>query len=400
MKPYLLVLMLTLPLAVFAQTPAGFDRVWQAVRDDYVQANRAAGIVGSSLMIVHDGQPVAAEYFGLADRATQRAVGARTIYHWASITKTFTAVALMQLRDRGLLSLDDPIVDYLPELRAVHNPYGDLRQITLRHLMSHSAGFRAGTWPWGGEEPWHPHEPTTWAQLVAMMPYTEILFEPGSQFRYSNPGIIFLGRVIEQVSGDDYEVYIDKNILKPLGMYDSYFDHTPYHLLPYRSNNYYVEQGQTSPNGLDFNTGITVSNGGLNAPLTDMAHYLAFLMGSDDPEQQARYEAILRRTSLEEMWQPRFLVAEREGGFRESMGLSFFLMEKDGFRVIGHTGSQKAFLSFIYVDPLTRTGAIAAWNTLGLAPDGQTPRPDTRALLNQLRQTLFERLFPLFPPAR
>jgi CubicO group peptidase (beta-lactamase class C family) len=400
MKACLLVLMLSFAAAALAQTPDGFDRAWQTVRDDYVQANRTAGVVGSSLVVLHAGQPLAAAYFGLADRATQRAVEARTIYHWASITKTFTAIALMQLRDRGLVSLDDPIVDYLPELRAVHNPYGDMRMITLRQLMSHSAGFRAATWPWGGEEPWHPHEPTTWAQLAAMMPYTEILFEPDTQFRYSNPGIIFLGRVIEILTGDDYEVYIDKNILKPLGMYESYFDHTPYHLLPYRSNNYYVEQGQAHPNGLDFDTGITVSNGGLNAPLTDMAKYLAFLMGSDDPAVQARYEAILRRTSLEEMWQPRFPVAEREGGFRESMGLSFFLLEKDGFRVIGHTGSQKAFQSFIYFDPASRTGAIAAWNTVGLAPEGQRPQPDTPALLNALRLALFEHLFPLFRPVR
>ena len=62
----------------------------------------------------------------------------------------------MQLRDRGLLSLDDPAIKYVPELRQVHNPFGDMSQVTIRHLMTHSAGFRAGTWPWGGDQPWHP----------------------------------------------------------------------------------------------------------------------------------------------------------------------------------------------------------------------------------------------------
>src|ERR1051326_1115279 len=109
-----------------------------------------------------------------------------------------------------------------------------------------------------------------------MMPYTEILFPPGSKYSYSNPGIIFLGRVIEKLSGDDFEVYVDKNVLKPLGMTHSYFDVSPYHLVADRSNNYEVEAGKVTANGLDFDTGITVSNGGLNAPITDMAKTVAF----------------------------------------------------------------------------------------------------------------------------
>ena len=64
-----------------------------------------------------------------------------------------------------------------------------------------------------------------------MLPFTEILFKPGSKYSYSNLGIVFLGQIIERLSGDDYEVYVDKNILKPLEMHRSYFDATPYHLL-------------------------------------------------------------------------------------------------------------------------------------------------------------------------
>ena len=104
--------------------------------------------------------------------------------------------------------------------------------------MTHSAGFRAPTWPWGGDKPWHPFEPKRYEQLVAMLPYTEILFQPGSRHSYSNPGIVFLGRIIEQLTGDDFEVYVDKNILKPLEMHRSYFDRSPYHLLAHRSHGY------------------------------------------------------------------------------------------------------------------------------------------------------------------
>ena len=224
-----------------------------------------------------------------------------TIYHWASITKTFTGIGIMQLRDRGLLSLDDPVVKYVPELRLAHNPFGDISQVKIRHLMSHSAGFRASTWPWGGDQPWHPFEPTTWEQLVAMLPYTDVQFEPGSKYSYSNPGVIFLGRIIQLLSGDDYEVYITKNILMPLGMHQTFFDRAPYHLLPQRSHSYFRDDAGIREARFDFDTGITVSNGGLNSPFDDMAKYLAFLLGAGS----SRGTRLIRR-------RPQALVARRD----------------------------------------------------------------------------------------
>src|SRR4051794_1188275 len=109
---------LALTLAAQAAAPRG----WNAVLDGYRAALAKAGIVGSSLMIVRDGQVVAQAAEG---KAGDGPVGRDTIYHWASITKTFTGIAIMQLRDRGLLSLDDPVVKYVPELRLVHDPFGD-----------------------------------------------------------------------------------------------------------------------------------------------------------------------------------------------------------------------------------------------------------------------------------
>ena len=74
-----------------------------------------------------------------------------------------------------------------------------------------------------------------------MLPYTELLFAPGSRFSYSNPGIVFLGRTIEVLTNEDYEVYVDKNMLRPLGMYRSFFDKTPPHLLRHRSHSYFYD---------------------------------------------------------------------------------------------------------------------------------------------------------------
>ena len=395
-RPTLLLCLLgtLVPCPATSQLPGGFASAWDGLSLSLRDTLEASGMVGASWAFLREGEVLAHETFGFADLETGRRVDEATIYHWGSITKTLTGISIMQLRDRGLLSLDDPILRYVPELRVVHNPFGSMEEITIRELLSHSAGFRGATWPWGGGEDWHPHEPTEWAQIVAMLPYTEILFPPGSRYSYSNPGIVFLGQVIERLTGEDWEVYVEKNILRPLGMHRSYFDITPYHLLKDRSNNYTVREGVPEANGLDFDTGITVSNGGLNAPIGDMARYLAFLVDAGDDATREGYSIVLPRGSLEEMWEEVVPVAET-GGLRESMGLCFFLEDYGGHRYVGHTGSQKAFLSFFYIDPELETAAIAAFNSNGTAGDGVF-RPDTRRILHNLREGVFREIFPLF----
>jgi CubicO group peptidase (beta-lactamase class C family) len=346
---------------------------WNAVADGYRAALKKSGIAGSSLMVVRDGQIVAHAEEGVQNTATREPVTADTIYHWASITKTFTGIAIMQLRDRGLLSLDDPVVKYVPELRQVHDPFGDIAAVKIRHLMSHSGGFRASTWPWGGDKPWHPFEPTTWTQLAAMLPYTEVQFAPGSHYSYSNPGVVFLGRIIEQLSGDDYEVYVTKNILMPLGMQRSFFDRAPYFLLPNRSHSYFRDDGGMKEAPFDFDTGITVSNGGLNAPFPDMAKYLAFLIGADG---NARYETVLKRASLEEMWTPQIRASAGEGvnGADSSAALSFFVERWNQATLIGHSGDQNGFISHFYLHRPSRTAWLISMNTdVTAAADGSRP---------------------------
>ena len=355
--------------------PFAFDAAWRKVAAALHDRCERHGVVGGALLFVDASGVRAFEAHGLADRAAGRAVDRDTIFHWASCTKTLTGIVAMQLRDRGRLRLDQPIVDFVPELRRVHDPRDELGAITIAHLLSHSGGFRGATWPWGGEASWHPHEPTDWAQLVAMMPYTEIEFPPGSKYSYSNPGIVFVGRAIERITGDDYEVHVDKNVLKPLGMTRSYFDVTPYHLRRFRCHSYRRAGDELTDHGPDFDTGVTVSNGGLNAPLGDMARYLAFLLGhapSDggadghggrgaDPDAAG----VLARASLEEMWRPR-LPTSRAGG--ERIGLTFFVQEHEGTAFPTHTGGQRDFVTFFYVHPASGTGALGAFNTSTAGP--------------------------------
>jgi len=386
--PVLMVLSLLFVISVSAQQES-YSKFIETFRREC----RDAGIVGASFVFLKDSKVAASDYYGSANLEKNQPVDENTIYHWASNTKPFTGIAIMQLRDRGLLKLDDPVTKYLPELRAVHNPFGSMDEITIRHLMTHSAGFRNGTWPWHQGKDWEPFEPTEYSQLVAMLPYTEILFKPGSKFSYSNPGIIFLGKIIEKLSGDDYEVYIDKNILKPLEMYHTYFDATPYHLLKYRSASYYVENGKRTTARFDANTGITVSNSGLNSPLPDIIRYLNFLVGG--PLKKDVYDGVLKRSSLEEMWQPQIKAevdANGNGGFTTDIGLIFFLDRRLPTLHIGHGGDQNGFISYIDVEPQKRAAAVMVFNTNVIMPRGSSPDDDPVYTLRTAERGLFAAL--------
>jgi CubicO group peptidase (beta-lactamase class C family) len=347
--------------------------------DSSVQRDK---IVGASVELVSAGSGIEHHEYGFADVANNRRVNDQTIFHYGSITKTLTAIAIMQLRDRGRLSLDDRVTQYIPELRLVHNPYGSMDSITIRMLLSHSAGFQAATWPYKEGKPWEPFEPTSWAQLVAMMPYQEILFEPGSRFSYSNPGFIYLARITEQLTGDSWENYVQKNIFAPLGLTRSYFGVTPYYLAENRSHNYTLvrdPQGKesTRDNGADFDPGITIPNSGWNAPLSDLATYLAFLNGSTrgDSATQLPYDTVLKRLSLEEMWRSLFSTQPGEqtvSDQSESIGLSFFILRRGQSTFIGHTGSQAGFLAFFYLNPENGKSVVVAFNTSGDLHEGNS----------------------------
>ncbi len=374
---------------VLAQTDASAaSPSVEGIKSFYEAGLARNGIVGSSLLLLRHGQVVLWDRYGR--QSATEPTDENTTYHWASVTKTFTGIAVMQLRDRGLLSLDDPLVKYLPELGSVRDVYGPVSAITIREAMSHSNGFRDASWPWRDKE-WQPFEPTEWSQIVAMMPYTEILFKPGSRYSYSNLAVIFLGEIVARLSGDSYEVYVEKNVLRPLRMERSYFDRSPYHLLRYRSHSWDLTGGKLVEDPFDFNTGITRANGGLNAPFGDMLRYVQFLLG--DPAKAAEYDAILKRTSLAEMWRPVLPVVPDEDfpsrkGARDEVAESFFVHTDGPLRLVGHPGWQNGFRSQINFDPRTGSGYIVSYNT-----DAQDAKQNTRAFNIELRDYLIDHFF-------
>jgi len=392
-----------------AQTPI------EALQPRFESVLTHHGVVGGGFAFVHGAAQATQFFFGVAHEDTKQAVDAETAYNWASITKTMTAIAILQLRDRGLLSLDDPAVKYVPELRQVHDAFGPIDAVTIRQLLTHSAGLRNPTWPWDCDDQtncdWQPFEPTRWTQVAAMLPYTHIAFAPGTRWSYSNLGYVFLGQIIERLSGDDFEVYIDKNILKPLEMHSSYFDVAPYFLQSHVSASYLRAGATLTPQPFNYDTGITTSNSGLKAPIPDMVKYLRFLIG--DPANP-RYNLVLKRSTLEEMWTGVLPVAEPgqpatpytagPNGSRPRMGLGFFLVDVKGHPYIYHDGDQGGFSSELMIDPVGHSASILAVNTTdtgtpepaALHPQSNTEPDPTTDLRQALRATLVQSVFPAY----
>ena len=390
-KLLLLVLALSAVTAT-AQQPSSSTTWASYVRDfdNYVSKN---DIVGAATLLVRDGHIVSHHEAGMGDVALKQPVDENTIFHYGSITKTLTAITILQLRDRGKLSLDDPVTRYIPELRRVNNPYGSSESLTIRMLLNHSSGLQNRTWPWRKDLPWEPFEPTSWEQLVAMLPYQQLAFKPGSKFSYSNPALIYAARIVETVTGEPWLTYVQKNVFAPLDMTRSYFSTTPYHLAQHRSNNYTIHRDEAGKierltNGRDFDPGITNPNGGWNAPLTDVAQYLAFLTyaGSDNAEKEHLYETVLKHSSVEEMFKPTIVTTESTPEKSEQVGIAFFLLTRNGIKFVGHTGSQNGFTAFMYFNPAKRTGVVAAFNTFNEV------RPERSAEFKELYETALELL--------
>lgn len=184
---------------------------------------------GMSVVVVKDGAVVYAKGFGEADGPRQLAATPDTAYRWWSITKVFTAVAIMQLNEQGLVDLDVPVADYLPSFQ-VRYPSAATRPITIRDLLTHSSGL-----PDAGQEilGWIHFEGDAHADqselLARTLPqYSGLLAAPGEHGRYTNIGYMVLAAVIEEATGQGYEDYVSAQILEPLGMSFTGFAPTPH----------------------------------------------------------------------------------------------------------------------------------------------------------------------------
>ena len=182
---------------------------------------------GLSVAVVKDGSLVYANGFGVADGPGNVPTTRNTVYHWWSMTKIPTAVAVMQLHERGLLDIDDPVRKYLPFFKVTYKG-SDQPVVTVRQLLNHTAGLSNAApeiFKWVHVEGDPPVNQTEFL-IEKFADYSELLFVPGEKTQYSNVGYMVLGAVIEAVTDQTYEQYVVDNILQPLNMENSNFVYT------------------------------------------------------------------------------------------------------------------------------------------------------------------------------
>lgn len=182
---------------------------------------------GLSVVVVKDGKIIYNNAFGLADGPHNIKAMPDTVYHWWSMTKIPTAIAIMQLQEQGKLSLDDEVTKHLPWFEVTYLSK-DNPAITIRHLLQHTSGLAN---PVPAMIGWVHYDDVTPNQTEVLKKYlpnfNTVKFEPGSQAVYGNLNYMILGAVIEAVSGQTYEDYVIENILDPLGMTQTNFIYTP-----------------------------------------------------------------------------------------------------------------------------------------------------------------------------
>ena len=319
---------LALILIFGASVSASGDEV-----DRYLQMQmRNLHIPGISLAVVRDGRIVKAKGYGLANIETNSAAGPKTVYEIGSITKQFTAAAVMMLVEEGKISLDDKITKYFPDAPQAWN------QITIRHLLNHTSGIQNHVAVPGYLNIFKTNLSfeTTPAREEILKEFFKLPseFEPGETWAYDNTGYYLLGIVIEKASGKPYYQFLDERIFKPLEMRATRST-DPRPVVPNRASGYewVKDKFENRPVLLP---PIAFSAGTIISTAPDMAKWDAALYG----------EKLLKKSSLERMWIP----AKTSDGALASFdyGFGWFIDKYHGHRIVQHAGGTPGFSSVIY----------------------------------------------------
>lgn len=250
-------------------------------------------IPGLAAGIVQRGRLVHVTALGLADREAGRRVEAGTAFRIASMTKNMTALAILALRDRGRLQLDAPLAQYVQQFAAVKPATRDSPPVTVRHLLTHTAGFVTDD-PWGdrvlGMSP---------AELDTVIATGHLFARPpGLAFEYSNLGYALLGRVLTNVSGEPYQAFMRRTFLEPLGMARTTFDAPAAargdYAFGYRLDDETWSRERIEPDG------EVGAMGGLATTVPDYARYVSFLLAAWPARDDAETGPV-RRSSVREM---------------------------------------------------------------------------------------------------
>lgn len=259
-----------------------------------------------------------------------------TQYRLGSITKTFTAAAIMQLRDDGKLDLEDTLDRHVDG--AAHAP-------TLRRLLSHTSGLQRET----HDDAWLKLRFASVPELVETLHEAEHVLPPGARFHYSNLAFALLGVVVERASGIDYREYVEQRLLQRVGLTRTSFDPDEHAATGYLVKPYVEGVWDETP----VETGAWIAAGQMWGTVGDLCRWAAFLAEPD--------ESVLKRSTAEEMRTLQSLADHVRWTAGYGLGLQLF---RDGERIVaGHTGSMPGFIAFMGVAPEDKVGCAVLTNS-------------------------------------
>jgi CubicO group peptidase (beta-lactamase class C family) len=329
------------------------DRLFRA----YAADRKVPGMIWG---VVIDGQVAHLGSFGVRDRASQAPVTPDTAFRIASMTKSFTALAVLKLRDDGRLSLEDPVSRWIPEFARMERPTRDTPPLTIRQLMSHSAGFPEDN-PWGDQQ-LSATDAMMDDWLAKGIPFST---PPGTRYEYSNYTFGLLGRIVTKASGVAYEQYVEKEVLATLDMDGSTFRFAD---VPAerRAIGYRLKPDGTYAEEPPLPHGVFGAMGGLLTTANDLGKYIAFHL-SAWPARDDEETGPVRRASVREMahlWTPSNLTARVTGGeLRASeTGYGFGLRVTSDCRfehIVAHGGGLPGFGSYMAWLPEYGVGMFA-----------------------------------------
>ncbi len=328
------------------QTALNLLEVWAEAEMAY------ADVPGVSMAVVHDQDLLWSRAFGFADRERKAAASTDTIYSICSISKLFTAIGVLQLRDQGKLELDDPIAEHLPWFD-IQQSYEDAPPSTVRGILTHSAGLpRESDHPyWTYPEYSFP----TREEIIDHLSEQKTLYPEGRYFQYSNLGLTLAGEIVAQVSGEPYADYSKKHILDPLGLRDTSTEIPVAHRGERFAMGYGGKRREGGREPLTFFQvkGIAPAAGYASTVL-DLAKFASwqFRLLSTGGEE------VLKASTLREMQRVQWM----DPDWKTSWGLGFSVTHWDEKTFVGHGGACPGFRSDLLLQMKQKFASVSMAN--------------------------------------
>lgn len=305
----------------------------RARMDAYMRAAVVNDQFTGAVLVARDGKPLIDTAYGMASYELGVPNTSRTVFHIASMTKQFTAMAIMQLRDGGKLKVDDPICTYLANCPPAWNA------VTIRHLLTHTSGIAnvSGLPAWDDDLSLKHYSRAGFVDLFRALP---LRFAPGDKYEYSNSGYFLLGLIVERASGTGFGDYLKANIFTPLGMTRSGYDDNRA-VVPGAASGYY-SRGPTFITATYVDPSTRLGDTGIVSTTGDLLRW-----------DQALYtDQLVSRQTLDEIFTP----------YRNGYGYGWEIGTRFGRKTVAHSGSDGGFSSYILRFPDDRLTVVILGN--------------------------------------